>query len=74
MSEFNLSDKIDWFDKNIKEAGGTLGIGFVKEFIKNQFEIIEELLSVQDAIELEREFDKLAGPKLTETIGKEKVQ
>ena len=43
----------------------------VKEFINNQFQIIEELLSVEDAIKLEKEFIKLAGKKLTSQSAEE---
>ena len=56
----NLSNKILGCDKCGKQW---IEKKKVKEFIEDEFEILEELLSVETAMKIEKEFIKLAGKK-----------
>ena len=69
-SKFNKGSELD---KQIyKEGDSTWGLkdGFldvedIKDFFQIQFEIVEELLSVEDAIKIEKEFKQRAGGLLS---------
>jgi len=68
--EFNLKEKRKEVDRKLVESN--LDMFTIKiihdlikkqddEFIKRQFQIIEELLSVKDAMRIEKEFKELSG-------------